>query len=203
MTIDPSELRRIVKRTAATLSLYARQWCADPDDAVQEAYLDLAESNAAPDSIDGWLFQTVKRRAIDQARAADRRERHESNAARQAGVWFERDGRSTDSIDPAEATLALERLPEEEREAVVARLWGELTFEQIALLAGVSTATAHRRYLSGIENLRRRLSPGQTSHHDRPSRMPRQEFDGAETNMDKIDEPFDRSKRIIRIARTA
>ena len=37
----------------------------------------------------------------------------------------------------------------ESREAIVARLWGGLTFEEIARLQGCSLTTAHRRYQSG------------------------------------------------------
>ncbi len=40
---------------------------------------------------------------------------------------------------------------------IVAHLWGGLTFEQIAELAGCSPSTAHRRYVAGLANLRERL----------------------------------------------
>ena len=55
------------------------------------------------------------------------------------------------------ATAALQRLPIEQRETLVAHLWGGLTFEQIGELTGVSSSTAHRRYLAGLESLRERL----------------------------------------------
>ena len=52
---------------------------------------------------------------------------------------------------------ALEQLPPEQREVIVARLWGGLSFEQIAAVAGCSASTAFRRYEAGIEALRRLL----------------------------------------------
>jgi RNA polymerase sigma-70 factor (ECF subfamily) len=51
----------------------------------------------------------------------------------------------------------LQRLPDEQREVIVARLWGGLSFEQIAEAAGCSASTAFRRYSAGIDALRREL----------------------------------------------
>jgi RNA polymerase sigma-70 factor (ECF subfamily) len=48
-------------------------------------------------------------------------------------------------------------LPLDEREVIVAHLWGGLTFEQIAAVAGCSSSTAHRRYAAGLSALRERL----------------------------------------------
>ena len=52
---------------------------------------------------------------------------------------------------------ALERLPGEQREVIVARLWGGLSFEEIAEVAGCSASTAFRRYSAGIDALRQEL----------------------------------------------
>jgi DNA-directed RNA polymerase specialized sigma24 family protein len=48
-------------------------------------------------------------------------------------------------------------LPLEQREVVVARIWGGLTFEELAHLVGCSLPTAHRRYQAGLVALRERL----------------------------------------------
>jgi DNA-directed RNA polymerase specialized sigma24 family protein len=48
-------------------------------------------------------------------------------------------------------------LPIEQREVIVARLWGGLTFEQIAELASVSSSSVHRWYVAGLASLRERL----------------------------------------------
>jgi RNA polymerase sigma-70 factor (ECF subfamily) len=50
------------------------------------------------------------------------------------------------------AELALEL-----REVIVARLWGGLTFAEIAEMVGCSLATAQRRYQAGLIELRERL----------------------------------------------
>jgi len=60
-------------------------------------------------------------------------------------------------LDADTATEALQTLSIEHRETLVAHLWGGLTFEQIGELTGVSSSTAHRRYLAGLSALRERL----------------------------------------------
>ena len=69
--------------------------------------------------------------------------------------WFVED--EVGGLDAGAAVAALERLPQEQREAIVARLWGGLGFEQIAAVAGCSASTAFRRYTAGIEALRQLL----------------------------------------------
>jgi RNA polymerase sigma-70 factor (ECF subfamily) len=56
----------------------------------------------------------------------------------------------------------LAELPLEQREVIVARIWGGLTFEDIACVADCSVPTAHRRYHAGLAALRERLETGWT-----------------------------------------
>jgi RNA polymerase sigma-70 factor (ECF subfamily) len=60
-------------------------------------------------------------------------------------------------LDAESAAAALQHLPLDQREVIVAHLWGELTFEQIADLIGTSSSTAHRWYIAGLTTLRERL----------------------------------------------
>ena len=60
-------------------------------------------------------------------------------------------------FDAAKAIEALKHLPGEQREIIVARLWGGLSFEQIGATAGCSASTAFRRYSAGIDSLRQEL----------------------------------------------
>ena len=60
-------------------------------------------------------------------------------------------------MDATAAAQALADLPLEQREAIVARLWGGLSLEETARLMGVSLSTAYRRYQQGIAALRERL----------------------------------------------
>ena len=60
-------------------------------------------------------------------------------------------------LDARAAAAALQTLPAETREIIVAHLWGGLTFEQIAAAVGSSAATCYRRYAAGLDVLRSQL----------------------------------------------
>ena len=149
-------LAELVDRHAAALVLFARQWCAHPEDVVQEAFLKFARERKVPDNPAGWLYKVVRNAAIDASRSARRRQKYESAAATQAVPWFAPPDDPT-GLDAAAVTAALTELPEDEREVVVAHLWGGLTFAEIAASLGGSAPTAHRRFHAGIARLRERL----------------------------------------------
>jgi RNA polymerase sigma-70 factor (ECF subfamily) len=151
--MEPPEFARLIDTQAAPLILYARQWCDTPEDVVQEAFLKLARTKAPDDPI-AWLYRVVRNGALDAARVARRRHRREAAVARPARWFVEPE---VEGLDAAVAVAAVARLPAEQREAIVARLWGGLSFEQIGAVAGCSASTAFRRYSAGIEALRREL----------------------------------------------
>jgi RNA polymerase sigma-70 factor (ECF subfamily) len=151
--MGPEQLGRLVDDHAAALALYARQWCAAAEDVVQEAFVKLAAQRRRPDQVAAWLYRVVRNGALSAARAERRRRRHESAAAL-PGWFVPAEGAA---LDGAAATAALQALPPELREPLVAHLWGGLTFEEVGALTGVSSSTAHRRYLSALSALRERL----------------------------------------------
>jgi RNA polymerase sigma factor (sigma-70 family) len=150
----PDDFVRLVDTHGPALLLYARQWCHAPEDVVQEAFLKLAALREPPRAAVPWLYRVVRNAALDAAKGARRRRRRESAAARPARWFLEPE---IDGLDAAAAVAALQRLPAEEREAIVARLWGGLSFEQIAEVAGCSASTAFRRYSAGLDALRQEL----------------------------------------------
>lgn len=153
--MGPEQLSQLVDDYAAALVLYARQWCAAAEDVVQEAFVKLSAQRPPPDNIAAWLHRVVRNGALAAGRAERRRRRHESAAALQAPSWFEPAEEAR--LDAETAAAALQNLPLEQRETLIAHLWGGLTFEQIGELTGVSSSTAHRRYLAGLSALRERL----------------------------------------------
>jgi RNA polymerase sigma-70 factor (ECF subfamily) len=153
--MGPQILGRLIDEHAGALMLYARQWCLCPEDVVQEAFVRLANQPALPDNIVAWLHRVVRNAAISASRSEYRRQRHERAAAARRPSWFlAADGAA---LDGDTVRSALEILAPETRETVVAHLWGGLTFEQIGDLTGVSSSTAHRRYLQALASLRERL----------------------------------------------
>ena len=79
--MSPELLGQLVDDHAAALVLYARQWCAAPEDIVQQAFLKLVTQRPPPAKPVPWLFRVVRNEAISAMRAAKRRQRHESLAA--------------------------------------------------------------------------------------------------------------------------
>ncbi len=153
--IGPELLGRLLDEHGNALALYARGWCETPEDIVQDALVQLMRQPRLPERIVPWLYRVVRNGAISAARAAGRRRRHESLAAQREESWFVL--AAGERLDALAATRALQELPEEQRETIVARLWGCLAFEDIAELTGTSSSTAHRRYEAGLAALRERL----------------------------------------------
>jgi RNA polymerase sigma-70 factor (ECF subfamily) len=145
---------RLLDAHGAALALFARQWCDTPDDAVQEAFCRLVKQRTWPPEPAAWLFQVVKRIAIDQGIRDRRRQKRETVVAMERS-WFHES--PIEDLDAAQATEALQSLLDDEREVIVLRLWSDLTLSQIALALGCSVSSVHRKYETGIETLRLRL----------------------------------------------
>ncbi|MGA2619773.1 MAG: RNA polymerase sigma factor [Thermoguttaceae bacterium] len=153
--VSPQTLTRLLDGHTAALVLYARQWCSTPEDVVQDVFLLLMREPAAPQNPLGWLYRAVRNKAINAARSGRRRWRHEAIAARRGQPWLV--AADADRLDAATAARALAELPIEQREVIVARLWGGLPLAEIAALTGSSVSTTHRWYQRGIAALRERL----------------------------------------------
>jgi len=153
--IGPELLGRLFDRHSAALELYARQLCDSAEDVVQEALIERAGQAQSPHDAVAWLYRVVRNKAMSAARSAGRRQRHEAAAADRRPVWFQRS--AADQIDAGTAAAALESLPVEQREVVVARIWGGLTFQEIGRLVDVSDSAAHRRYEAALLALRQKL----------------------------------------------
>src|SRR6516225_6399200 len=152
--MSPAALARLIDAHAAPLVLYARQWCDAPEDVVQEAFLKLVLQRQPPQDAVAWLYRVARNGALDAAKKDRRRQRRESAAARPVRWFVEPE---VDGLDAETAVAALQRLAAEQREIIIARHWGGLSFEQIAEAAGCSASTAFRRYDAGIEALRQEL----------------------------------------------
>ena len=156
--VSPELLQHLLNEHGAALALFAAQWTSAPDDCVQEALLELVRQPRLPLNPTAWLFRVVRNKALSMRRAAERRRKHEAAAAERAPAWFL--PAETPEIDPHAVAAALQELPEEHREVIVARLWGGLSFAQIGEIVGASTSAAQRRYEVGLREMRKRLRAG-------------------------------------------
>ena len=145
-------------RHAPKLLLFARQQArceADAHELVQDAIVEAwrCQTDGHPPA-PGLVFGVIRRRAIDLARRNDRRTNRETSAYETAPQeWF------TPEIEDRERARllqeALERLPAIQREVVTLKIWGELTFAEIAETLDIPANTAASRYRYALEELRK------------------------------------------------
>ncbi len=118
--------------------------------------MELIRLEVVPHDPIAWLFTTTKRRAMNQSRSQSRRRNRNQRAGESkseaSGTWF---GVQLEKQEEAEQLQRhLEQLGPLEREIVVAHVWGELTFAQIAELVKLSSSTAHRHYQTALAKLK-------------------------------------------------
>lgn len=155
------------------LMLYARQLTrceADAEDVVQTALVKtwryLADSDSPrhdskhPEGHRGLIFTNIRRCAIDLGRSHQRRKRRDRRMAEHFGAearaqasWFE----LPDDDEVRQLQVALAKIPLKFREVITLKIWGELTFAEIADSLSLSPNTAASRYRYGLEALRTRL----------------------------------------------
>ncbi len=154
MPLTATQLAELIDSQAAALELWIGSRCDAPDDVVQEAFCRLAAAEPAPENPVGWLYRVCRNLAERQRRTDARRRQRERVRAEQRPFA----GDMADPLEVAEMLAAVERLEGELREVLVARVWGQLSLEEVGRLCGVSTATAHRRYQAALETLRSQLA---------------------------------------------
>ena len=130
----------------------------DAEDAVQEVFAAIVRSRgrlAEVDDMTAYLFAALRRAAV---RIAARRARQPVGLASLDEEVAERtDASGTDHPQSERLERALRVLPSEQRELIVLKIDGELTFAQIAKVLGISINTAASRYRYGLEKLRTAL----------------------------------------------
>lgn len=159
----PEPWRACYDALASKLLLYARQWtasAADAEDVVQSAFVRFwkLNSDAQPEQYP-LLYAAVRSAALDLHRREARRSVREASyhQADERNAWFDPPVERRDEAALLEKSLAV--LPDEQREVVVLRIWGELTFSQIATTTGASINTVAARYRYGLEALRKHIHP--------------------------------------------
>jgi RNA polymerase sigma-70 factor, ECF subfamily len=144
---------------APGLLLFARQWLrspADAEDVVQEAFVRFWRTNRNIANR-GLLYATVRSIALDFVRRDSRRARREADAFPEAAGAVEPQFEQFDDSQQALAS-AIERLPLDQREVLVMKIWDELTFAEIGQALDISLNTAASRYRYALTALKKDLS---------------------------------------------
>ncbi|MEO7319337.1 MAG: sigma-70 family RNA polymerase sigma factor [Chthoniobacteraceae bacterium] len=144
------------------LLLFARQWVgsvADAEDVVQTAFVKFwRHQPEAGFEHYPLLYSAVRTSALDLIRADSRRGRREQVVATDPDEPFF-DATIERNESACLINSALQLLPESQREVLVLRIWGELSFAEIATTLGDSINTVASRYRYALDGLRRILKP--------------------------------------------
>ncbi len=130
------------------------------EDVVHDVFRQLINDNAQlqeKTNLRAYLSVCTRNRAFDLGR---RRKRRNLTAVASAGS-------QPKAVDPVEAATeseqavavlqAVNELPSEQREVLSLHIWGDLPFEEIGPLQGISKGAAYARYRSALEKLRLKL----------------------------------------------
>lgn len=142
---------RLYDAKAAQLLLYGRALGlghGEAEDVLHEVFRELIERRAQPAEPEFYVLRAFRNRALNFKRGLWRRLTRELESTR----WFERDGDRNAAEQAAMRGLA--KLPVEQREVIVLKIWHGLTFDSIGELLEVSPNTAAGRYRYGMQKLR-------------------------------------------------
>lgn len=123
-------------------------------DAVHQVFLKLL----AERSLDGvqdiraYLFTCVRNAILNDIKA-----RRSDAALEDETAWFHPPNR--DYNGEQNLRKALQALPDDQRQATILHVWGELTFAQVAEVLGISANTAASRYRYALAKLREAMLP--------------------------------------------
>ena len=154
----PSDWEAWLVQHAPALLLFARQQTrceSDAQDLVQDAVIECwrrQPQGGIPQL--GLVFATIRHRAIDLARSNTRRTHRELAANLDlAQCWFDSD------VEDRERTRLIEdamrQISELYREVITLKVWGGLTFAEIASVLDIPQNTAASRYRYGLAELRK------------------------------------------------
>jgi len=160
--VDARELEGIYSRyhqALFTLALSRTGHREQAEDAVHEAFARLCRVGLGHSSDPvSYVFSAVRNAAIDQVR---RMHSSGGNGSLPESIFDVRCGHAEERAISAERQEliagAISRLPVEQREALVLRIFAGLSFAQIAQIIGAPLPTVASRYQRALERLRERL----------------------------------------------
>ena len=135
---------------------------ADTRDLLQEVFIKLARDEkllAGVREERAFLVRLAHNAAIDLMRRRGTRERTKENFAAEIISPFAPASDPDEEIFRQQLSAALAELPAEQRAVAHLKLWGGLTFEEIATVLEIPPNTAASRYRYALDKMRERLRP--------------------------------------------
>ena len=141
----------LYEERAAQILLYGRSLGlshSEAEDVLQETFVALMQMASVPEKPLHYCLRSFRNRALNYRRGFLRRMARELESTR----WFERD--PDESPEERAAIRCLERLPKDQREVILLKIWHEYTFEEIGELLDISPNTAAGRYRYGLQKMK-------------------------------------------------
>ncbi len=145
---------RLYEAKAVGLILYGRALGlshGEAEDVLQETFLALMQMPEIPREPEHYCLRSFRNRALNYKRSLWRRLTRELESQR----WFEK--MPEENSAEREAMKQLAKLPIEQREVIVLKIWNRYTFEEIGGLLEISPNTAAGRYRYGLQKIKLQL----------------------------------------------
>jgi RNA polymerase sigma-70 factor, ECF subfamily len=155
---------KLYQAKAPELILYGRALGlshGEAEDVLQETFVALVKRTEPPTLPEHYCVRSFRNRALNYRRSLWRRLAREWESQR----WFERSPSETPADRAVMSCVA--RLPREQREVIVLKIWHEYTFEEIGELLEISPNTAAGRYRYGLNKLKQWMK-GTAYERDEP-----------------------------------
>ncbi|HWZ46550.1 MAG TPA: RNA polymerase sigma factor [Candidatus Saccharimonadales bacterium] len=130
------------------------------EDALQQVFLKLLRgAMELPSPARPYLFSAVRNAALSMTRKS----RRDVPLADEAGPdnkceqWFQAPAEL--GYWSAKLEGAIRELPQEQGEVLIMRIWGEMSFDEIATVLAISINTVASRYRYALAKLRERMQP--------------------------------------------
>ena len=159
-TLTDEDWKTCFVQLGPALLLFARRWTncrADAEDIVQDAFVRFWRRQHSIENR-ALLYAMVRSTALDRLRRDQRRARREAVVALAGPLHGEPEYTTQDESQEMLAA-AVARLPNEQQEVVVLKIWSELTFAEIGSILEISQNTAASRYRYALSALKRTLPP--------------------------------------------
>jgi RNA polymerase sigma-70 factor (ECF subfamily) len=152
---DHDAIEALYEELGPVLLAYARSIvrdAAEAEDALQQVFVKLmtARDDALPEEPRPYLFRAVRNTCLNRRRALGRQAAHGDTPA----TCVAPPGLNGLARD---LEAALGALPDEQREVVVLRVWGEMTLDEAAAVLGIPANTVASRYRYALAKLRQRF----------------------------------------------
>jgi len=159
---DRAALREAYERWATELLMFARTLTkgnvADAEDVLQQCFVRVWENRrqlVSVENLRAYFFIALRNVFLNLRRTESRETGRRTRLGEAMGLITE--APSDSEMDVGEVNRALDSLPADQRQVVVLKIWGELTFAEIADVLDAPPNTVASRYRYGLRRLRELL----------------------------------------------